>query len=122
MPPETAKLLNDMREAACNIVEFTAGKTYADYLRDKQMRFAVERNYEIIGEAMTRLIKHDVGVASQIAEYRRISGFRNALIHGYDVIDHAISWSIVGEKLPILQADLDRLLAPPAGGPEADSD
>jgi uncharacterized protein with HEPN domain len=110
MPPETAKLLWDMREAARRIARFTAGKTFDDYVSDDLLRSAVERQFEIIGEAMTRLIKQDFAVAARITEYRKVSAFRNVLIHGYDAIDDETSWGIVQGKLPVLAKELDGLL------------
>ena len=119
MPPETAKLLWDMLDAAQSIEQFTAGKSFEGYARDKMMRLAIERLFEIIGEAMTRLVKRDVSVAERITDYRKISGFRNALIHGYDSIDHSISWSIIQQHLPILRKELEALLPPPPTEPVA---
>lgn len=116
MPPEIAKLLWDMHSAARRIGDFTAGRSYDDYLRDEMLRSAVERQFEIIGEAMTRLVKRDPSVASMITDYRKISGFRNALVHGYDAIDDAISWGIVTTKLPTLRAELESLMAEPVEG------
>src|SRR5215210_7574603 len=100
MPPETAKLLHDMLRAAERIARFVAGKTFADYGSDDLLRSGVERQFEIIGEAMTRLVKLDVKLAERITNHRKIAGFRNALIHGYDSIDDETSWGIVQGKLP----------------------
>jgi uncharacterized protein with HEPN domain len=110
MPPETAKLLYDMQQAAARILRFVSGKTFDDFVHDELLRSGVERQFEIIGEAMTRLVKHDAAVAQKITDYRKISGFRNALIHGYDSIDDVTSWGIVTIKLPILRAEVDELL------------
>ncbi len=110
MPLETAKLLLDMKSAAERIGRFVGGKTFEDYLKDELLRSAVERQFEIIGEAMARLIKLDRTVAEQISEYRKIAGFRNALIHGYDSIDDETSWGIITSKLPVLERELASLL------------
>src|SRR4051812_27625347 len=111
MPPETAKLLLDMKNAAERIGRFVAAKTYDDFLHDELLRSGVERQVEIIGEAMRRLMTLDVNIAQSITDYRKIAGLRNALIHGYDSIDDAITWGVIRGKLPILQGELDRLLA-----------
>jgi uncharacterized protein with HEPN domain len=110
MPPETAKLLVDMKRAAERIERFAQGKTFADYQEDELLRSAIERQFEIIGEAMTRLIKADAPMAEKISEHRKIAGFRNAIVHGYDAIDDKISWGIVTTKLAILRKELDQLL------------
>lgn len=116
MPPETAKLLEDMRRASQRITRFTTGKTYENFINDELLRSGVERQFEIVGEAMTRLIRRDNKTAEKISDYRKIAGFRNALIHGYDSIDDETSWGIVTLKLPTLMRELDILLkgAPPA--------
>ena len=110
MQPDSAKLLWDMRSAIERIQRFAAGKSFEDYVADDMLRSAIERQFEIIGEAMTRLIKADAATAQQISDHRKIAGFRNALIHGYDSVDHTISWGVVQTKLTVLLADLERLL------------
>lgn len=90
---------------------FAAGRTRGDYESDDYFRAAVERQFEIIGEALNRLLKIDPDTAARISEHRRIIGFRNVLIHGYDAVDHAITWRIIEEKLPVLLAELRVLLA-----------
>ena len=110
MPPDASKLLWDMRDAAERILKFTEGKSYGDYLADELLRSGVERKFEIIGEAMTRLVKSNPAVAQRITDYRKISGFRNALIHGYDSIDDETSWGIVRTKLPIFLRELKELI------------
>ena len=75
------------------------------------MRSGVERQFEIIGEAMARLVKLDRTTAERISEHRKIAGFRNALIHGYDSIDDDTSWGVITDKLPVLDRELAQLLA-----------
>jgi uncharacterized protein with HEPN domain len=110
MPPEIAKLLQDMKSAAERISRFVAGKTFADYVADELLRSGAERQFEIIGEAMNRLIKQAPTVAEKITDRRKIAGFRNALVHGYDSIDDEISWGIITQKLPTLRRELDELI------------
>jgi uncharacterized protein with HEPN domain len=110
MQPEIAKLLHDMKSAAERIERFVKGKTFNDYLADELLRSGVERQFEEIGEAMTRLIKSDETVAQQISEHRKIAGFRNALVHGYDSIDDETSGGIIERKLPLLRVELEALL------------
>lgn len=87
------------------------GKTLHEYERDRLLRQAIERNFEIIGEAMNRLAQQDAEIASRISKHRRIIDFRNLLIHGYDLIDHRIVWSTIDEELPVLLSQVQRLLA-----------
>jgi|ERR1700722_18360558 len=111
MPPESRKLLWDMRDAAEQIVAFTQNKSVADYLADRQLRWAVERGFEIIGEALSQLSKIDAALAAKISDRRKIVSFRNVLIHGYSQISNAKTWAIVEHGLPTLRKELDVLLA-----------
>jgi uncharacterized protein with HEPN domain len=86
------------------------GKTIQDFKSDLMLRSAVERQLSIIGEAINRLRKENPGQASQISEFEKIVAFRNLLIHAYDQVDHAITWEIVQEKLPILADEVAALL------------
>jgi uncharacterized protein with HEPN domain len=107
--PQT--LLEDVRRAAQLIVEFTTGKSLTDYTTDVMLHAAVEREFIIIGEALSRLEKLDVALAVQIMSYRQIIGFRNVLVHGYDMIDDAIVWRAIEQDLPILKQQTETLLA-----------
>jgi uncharacterized protein with HEPN domain len=111
MQPKTPKLLEDIRDAAAFIREVAQGKALEDYGRDRLLRQAIERNFEIIGEAMTRLAQLDPGTAAGISKHRRIIDFRNVLIHGYDLIDHRIVWSTIEEELPVLLGEVEVLLS-----------
>jgi uncharacterized protein with HEPN domain len=60
----------------------------------------VERQFEIIGEALNRLLKEAPDLANRVPDLARIVGFRNVLIHGYAVIDDGRVWEIVTTLLP----------------------
>jgi uncharacterized protein with HEPN domain len=104
-------LLWDGREAAAAIDTMTAAKSFADFDSDLILRSAVERQFEILGEALNRLDRLDPGLGAEIPDLRQIVAFRNILIHGYAVIDRARVWRAVQDDLPPLLATLDRLLA-----------
>ena len=110
MKPEAQKYLYDIWRAVELLREFTAVKTFADYERDAMLRAAVERQFEIIGEATARLARLDQELAGRIGEYRRIVAFRNILIHGYADVDDRLVWDVVETKLPILRRDVEGLL------------
>jgi uncharacterized protein with HEPN domain len=110
MPPETAKLLYDIQHAAARINRFCAGKTFENYRDDELLRSAAERQFEIIGEARSRPIKRDRAMAERFTDFRKIAGFRNALVHGYDAIDDLTSWGIITLKLPVLVREVEALV------------
>ena len=107
---ESKKYLYDILQAARNLVRFSDGKDLSHYEADALLRSAIERQFEIIGEALRRLAKEDAATAARIAEYERIISFRNILIHGYAEIDDRIVWDILQSKLPTLLRDVESLL------------
>ncbi len=115
MPPETAKYARDILDATERIMNYMRGKTRADFLRDAQLRDAVNWNFIVIGEALSQLHKIDERTAEQVGEWQRIISFRNQLIHGYGVIQHEITWDIIEKKLPVLHADARKILGLPHG-------
>jgi uncharacterized protein with HEPN domain len=90
MELEVKKLIYDLDQAIDLINKFTAGKRFKDYQDDALLRSAVERQMEIIGEALNRLKKVDPIILVRISGYSRIIGFRNVLAHGYDSISDEI--------------------------------
>ena len=59
MEPESRKYLYDMRQAARLLVRFSEGRTFEEYIADPMLRSAVERQFEILGEALAQLHRHD---------------------------------------------------------------
>ena len=116
MHPKSPKWLDDSLQAADLILSATRGRSEADYLVDRLLRSAVERNFEVIGEALNRLRKTDSSTAGRIPECDAIIGFRNVLIHGYDVVDHSKVWTVIQTDLPNLRSTLVTLLAEAAAG------
>jgi uncharacterized protein with HEPN domain len=74
------------------------------------LKSAVERQFEVIGEALSQLAKADQETAALISEYRRIIAFRNILIHGYAQIDDRLVWGVLDSKLPTLLREVEKLL------------
>jgi uncharacterized protein with HEPN domain len=110
MPRDPKAYLWDAQQAADLLAEFSAGKSFADYEAEAMLRSAVERQFEIIGEALNQLSKIDPDLAARIPELRRIVAFRNILIHGYATVDDALVWQVLTEKLPELTAVVQELL------------
>lgn len=111
MHPDAGKLLWDAQQAAERVARFTAGKTFAEYETDEYFRSAVERQFEIIGEALNQLSRLDPATAATIAELPRVVAFRNVLIHGYASVDNRIVWGVVEGSLASLRVAFSRLLA-----------
>ncbi len=112
LPLESRKYLYDMQQACELLGDFTAGKTLADYLSDALLRSAVERQFEIIGEALNQLLTRQPSLATPISDHRRIIAFRHRLIHGYADIDNEVVWGILTTNLPRLRREIAALLAP----------
>ncbi len=107
---EARKYLFDIRQAADRIARFCERKKFEDYRGDELLRSAVERQFEIMGEALSQLARHDPELAEQIKDYRKIIAFRNILIHAYATVDDRIVWGVVEGNLPALRASLRELL------------
>jgi uncharacterized protein with HEPN domain len=110
MKDHSKKLLLDVVEAGRSIVARCAGRTFVEYEADRWFRRVVEREFEIIGEALNRLDQTDPTTAAAIAELPRIVGFRNRIIHAYGAVDNAIVWGIVEGHLPELLREIQALL------------
>jgi uncharacterized protein with HEPN domain len=104
MPPETAKRLWDAAEACRRIEEFVRGKSQRDFESSELLRSAVERQLEIIGEALNKASMHWPQLSFEVPEIPRIVGLRNRLIHGYDSVDDELVWDVVVSKVPPLRA------------------
>lgn len=103
MPHSVRKLLLDLTLACEETQRFCSGKELAAFQADRLLQLAVERQFEIIGEALSRLERVDAdNLPAKIPEYRQIIGFRNLIAHGYDIIDDAALWDFVSTRLPEL--------------------
>jgi uncharacterized protein with HEPN domain len=100
----------DVQQAAEAIRQFTNGLDAAGYNANSLVRSAVERQFEIIGEALNQLSKVDPDLARRVPHLPEIVGFRNVLIHGYRRIDQARLWDIAENRLPALHQIVSALL------------
>ena len=110
MNDKTPKNLIDILQAAEEVQDFVRGMDFKAYQNIRVAQRAVERNFEIIGEALNRIKNTDNETLQKISEHHRIIGFRNVLIHGYDIIDETIVWKAVTVHLPILIGEIKELL------------
>jgi uncharacterized protein with HEPN domain len=111
MQLEARKYLYDILQAADLLASFSQGKILEQYQHDPMLRSAIERQFEITGEALNQLLKLAPDLASRITEHKRIIAFRNILIHGYAEVDGRIVWGVLEQKLPLLREEVSKLLA-----------
>ncbi|MDD3665955.1 MAG: DUF86 domain-containing protein [Bacteroidales bacterium] len=109
MDNEIKKYLFDIQESIDSIQKYLGDRRdFKVYMADKMLRRAVEREFEIIGEAMSRIEKLDSTI--EISSKRQIISMRNRVIHGYDKIDNEIIWGTIVRHLPTLKLEIDKLL------------
>ncbi len=116
MRRKPAKFVFDMLDSCGFLLELTRGETVARYKSDRAFRGAVERELQIIGEAMLQLKNLNPHLAARFTENEQIIGFRHVLVHGYFDLNAELVWRIVADKLPVLQSELEstlRELPPP---------
>ena len=103
------KLLYDIHKCLENIELYIGTpKVFQHYADNLQLQQAVERNFEIIGEAMNKILKLNPDIA--ISHTRKIVDTRNKIIHGYDEIEPENIWNIIINYLPTLRIEVDKLL------------
>jgi uncharacterized protein with HEPN domain len=109
MGNKAKKLLFDILTAINNIDNYIGdNKVFDEYENNPMLQDAVERNIEIIGEAMSRLLTIEPQI--NISNSRRIVDARNKIIHGYDEIENAQIWGIIINSLPILKKEVINFL------------
>jgi uncharacterized protein with HEPN domain len=110
MDDRAKKHLHDILEACKLIEKFIGNKTLSDYHNDPLLRSAVERQFQIIGEALQQMMRDFPSTAKSISDHRSIINFRNILVHGYDMIDDEVVWGIIERSLPILHKEVESLM------------
>jgi uncharacterized protein with HEPN domain len=126
MQPEVLKWLEDIRLAAERVQQFAAGRTARDYAADELLRSGIERQFAIVGEAMSHLRQVDLPTAERITNHRQIVAFRNRLVHRYWDIRPEAVWQYIEHDLSVLISEVRALIAegdpsfgnPPAGQPQ----
>ena len=110
MDNEIKSWLYDILNAIMEIESFFNDRTkeFTTYQNDLRTKRAIERNIEIIGEALSRITKHDATIL--ISNSRKIVDTRNRIIHGYDSVSDDVIWGILIRHIPILQTEIQQLL------------
>ncbi len=111
MQRDVRAYLWDMREAAQAIQDFVGGMDAATYAATPLVHSAVERKFEIIGEALNQLSKLDPALAARVPHQSQIVAFRNQLIHGYAVVNHETVWNVIQTALPTLLEAVRNLMS-----------
>lgn len=110
MQRDRRSFLWDIHDAACAIERFVAGMDSSAFAENDLVRAAVERKFEIVGEALSQLFKTDPALAQRVPDYRKAISFRNLLIHGYASVEEDDVWKIVETSLPVLRAAVAALM------------
>ena len=110
MQPEICKFLYDIRLACEALVQFTRNKTLDDYKADLLLQSGVERQLEIIGEALNQALKIDPALTKTITGTRQIINLRNVVIHCYASIENKTIWGVLQNNLPTLHEQVRKLL------------
>ena len=111
MDLEIKKYLFDILESIDSIEKYLGDKLdFKKYASDKMLRRAIEREFEIIGEAMMQLDNISPQTAEQISQHRSIIGFRHVLVHGYSNLDPNTVWNVVETKISTLLEQAKKLL------------
>jgi uncharacterized protein with HEPN domain len=111
MPRSLDLYLKDSLNASQAITGYTKGKTFADYEADHVLRLAVERLFEIIGEALSQARTYYPEFKSRIQLEQRIIDFRHRVIHGYSDVNDEVVWSVVKVYLPPFLSEIRHLIA-----------
>ena len=110
MQRDPRAFLWEVREAARAIQAFTVGLDAKAFVSDEMVQAAVERKFEVIGEALNQLTKLDAALAARVPDVPQIVAFRHQLIHGYATVSPETVWHITQNALPGLLATVQGLL------------
>ncbi len=113
MRPDVKKYLFDIKTSIDSIYQYLDEhlgdqRDFYAYQKNKLLRRGIERELEIIGEAMNKILK--IAPEIDIKDARKIVDTRNWVIHAYDNVDDIIVWGIIIKHIPTLKTDIDRLL------------
>ncbi len=109
MQREIKKYLFDIQSCIENIENYTGKpEIFANFENNMMQQQAIERNLEIIGEAVNNILKIQPDI--KITDARRMVDTRNKIIHSYDDIHPAQIWNIIINHLPLLKQEVQILL------------
>ncbi len=100
----------DIQDRGRQIVAFVGSASEDDYLHNRMLRAAVERNLEVIGEAIVQAKRSFPDEIARIHDFAKVISFRNELAHGYNGLNHHEVWIVIKQSLPLLLSQVDTLL------------
>ena len=111
MDERMLKWLYDIQQAISEIESYFPSKmVFSEYKENIMLKRAVERDLEIIGEAVNRIVKRDKSLEEKITEAKAIISLRNFVIHSYDSVSDENIWSILIMHLPKLKQEIEDLI------------
>lgn len=109
MNEQSLKHFFDALASARAIRKFSQGKSFEEYCSDDMLASAIERKFEVIGEALNRIKKTHPSDLNVISDWSAIIGFRNILAHAYDHVEDSVVWGIVIGQIPEFIKELERI-------------
>ncbi len=109
MQPKVLKYILDIQSVMTEIesVKIKSGNNFQNFESEILLRRAIERDLEIIGEAIKKILELEPTI--QISSARKIIGLRNIISHAYDSIEPEIIWGIIQRDIPILQTEINQI-------------
>lgn len=108
MSEEVKKYLWDILQAIARLEQATNTITFEQFSNDMLRINAVERNFEIIGEALKRIMNIQADIP--ITDHAKIIGMRNIIAHNYDLVEPVTLWGTIKKNIPVLKEEIKDLL------------
>ena len=109
MQQKIAAIRHDLLTALGEIEEFVQGRSVDELRSDRSLQLILEREFEIVGEALFRLRNLSPEIFESIPNSHQVVGMRNVIAHGYDQIDHEILWDAATKDIGVLRRAIENL-------------
>lgn len=109
MPHKLQAVFHDLLTAIAEVDAFISGRTLDELINDRAFQLILEREFEIIGEALYRIRNMDADMFGKIPSGSQIIAMRNILAHGYDRVDYEIIWDAATHELDSLKRHLESI-------------
>lgn len=118
MHRKAVQSLLDVCDYSDEITTVMEDVSYERYMADRMLRLAVERLFEILGEALSRAVRFAPDITTIVPEIPQVIGMRNHISHGYDKIEDEIVWRAAKQHVPALRQQIESLLRAEGRWPE----